>query len=217
MWEALCGTRIKQPAALAVLFVLMFIGGCFFVKANQAKEFEKNDYGVFLNADASSLERFKMYETIVIDAQYFTKRDIELLHQNGTVVYTYLNIGSIENFRKYYTTYAELAIGEYEHWEEEQWVDVAKPDWQKFIGQLSQELYEKGVDGFFIDNCDVYYYAPRESIFEGLTAILQIFGSVQSRWNGSISVGIYNEPKTNPKNKRILQGARLPFLYFQFP
>lgn len=81
MWEALCGTRIKQPAALAVLFVLMFIGGCFFVKANQAKEFEKNDYGVFLNADASSLERFKMYETIVIDAQYFTKRDIELLHQ----------------------------------------------------------------------------------------------------------------------------------------
>lgn len=173
MWEALCGKRIKQPAALAVLFVLMFIGGCFFVKANQAKEFEKNDYGVFLNADASSLERFKMYETIVIDAQYFTKRDIELLHQNGTVVYTYLNIGSIENFREYYTTYAELAIGEYEHWEEEQWVDVANPDWQKFIGQLSQELYEKGVDGFFIDNCDVYYYAPRESIFEGLTAILQ--------------------------------------------
>ena len=84
------------------------------MKANQAKEFEKNDYGVFLNADASSLERFKMYETIVIDAQYFTKRDIELLHQNGTVVYTYLNIGSIENFREYYTTYAELAIGEYE-------------------------------------------------------------------------------------------------------
>ena len=150
MWEALCGTRIKQPAALAVLFVLMFIGGCFFVKANQAKEFEKNDYGVFLNADASSLERFKMYETIVIDAQYFTKRDIELLHQNGTVVYTYLNIGSIENFREYYTTYAELAIGEYEHWEEEQWVDVANPDWQKFIGQLSQELYEKGVDGMYI-------------------------------------------------------------------
>ena len=83
----MCGKKIKQPVALAVLFVLMFIGGCFFVKANQAKGFEKNDYGVFLNADASSLERFKMYETIVIDAQYFTKRDIELLHQKGTVVY----------------------------------------------------------------------------------------------------------------------------------
>ena len=86
---------------------------------------------------------------------------------------TYLNIGSIENFREYYTTYAEVAIGEYEHWEEEEWVDAANPDWQKFIGQLSQELNEKGVDGFFINNCDVYDYAPHESIFEGLTAILQ--------------------------------------------
>lgn len=141
------------------------------MKANQAKEFEKNDYGVFLNADASSLERFKMYETIVIDAQYFTKRDIELLHQNGTVVYTYLNIGSIENFREYYTTYAELAIGEYEHWEEEQWVDVANPDWQKFIGQLSQELYEKGVDGFFIDNC-VYIITLHARVF---LKVLQLF------------------------------------------
>ena len=65
MWEALCGKRIKQPAALAVLFVLMFIGGCFFVKANQAKEFEKKDYGVFLNADASSLERFKMEQSYI--------------------------------------------------------------------------------------------------------------------------------------------------------
>lgn len=45
-----------------------------------------------------------------------------------------------------YTTYAELAIGEYEHWEEEQWVDVANPDWQKFIGQLSQESVWSGID-----------------------------------------------------------------------
>ena len=166
------------------------------MKANQAKEFEKNDYGVFLNADASSLERFKMYETIVIDAQYFTKRDIELLHQNGTVVYTYLNIGSIENFREYYTTYAELAIGEYEHREEEEWVDVANPDWQKFIGQLSQELYEKGVDGFFIDNCDVYYYDPHESIFEGITAILQnmmTFGKAVIINGGDTYVAEYRE------------------------
>ena len=52
-------------------------------------------------------------------------------------------------------------------------MDVSVPAWQKFIEQLSKKLFEKGVDGFFIDNCDVYYYAPRKSIFEGLTAILQ--------------------------------------------
>lgn len=167
-WE-----KIKHTKVLALIFVLMLISGYFLIKDSSTSTFEENDYGVFLNADASSLEQLKNYDLIVIDAQYFTKSDIELLHQNGTKVYTYLNIGSIENFREYYTTYEKLTIGRYEHWDEEKWVDVADPDWQKFMEQLSQELFEKGVDGFFIDNCDVYYYAPRESIFEGLTAILQ--------------------------------------------
>lgn len=165
--------KIKQTKVLALIFVIVLISGYFLIKDSNTSTFEKNDYGVFLNADASSLEQLKKYDLIVIDAQYFNKSDIELLHQNGTRVYTYLNIGSIENFREYYTSYEKLTIGRYEHWDEEKWVDVADPDWQKFMKQLSQELFEKGVDGFFIDNCDVYYYAPRESIFEGLTAILQ--------------------------------------------
>ena len=174
--------KIKQMGAVALLVILMFIMGCFFIKDDKVKTLEKNDYGktsekndygVFLNADASSLERLKKYDLIVIDAQYFTKKDIESLHQNGTKVYTYLNIGSVENFREYYKTYEKFTIGKYEHWDEEKWVDVSVPVWQKFIEQLSKKLFEKGVDGFFIDNCDVYYYAPRKSIFEGLTAILQ--------------------------------------------
>lgn len=165
--------KIKQTKVLALIFVIVLISGYFLIKDSNTSTFEENDYGVFLNADASSLKQLKNYDLIVIDAQYFTKSDIELLHQNGTKVYTYLNIGSIENFREYYTSYEKLTIGRYEHWDEEKWVDVADPDWQKFMKQLSQELFEKGVDGFFIDNCDVYYYAPRESIFEGLTAILQ--------------------------------------------
>ena len=165
--------KIKQTNVLALIFVIILISGYFLIKDSNTSTFEKKDYGVFLNADASSLEQLKNYDLIVIDAQYFTKSDIELLHQNGTRVYTYLNIGSIENFREYYTAYEKLTIGRYENWDEEKWVDVSYPDWQKFIEQLSQELFEKGVDGFFIDNCDVYYYAPRESIFEGLTAILQ--------------------------------------------
>ena len=163
----------KKSTALTVLLVLAFIIEGLFIKGCKAETLGKRDYGVFLNVDDSSLERLEMYETIVIDAQYFTKKDIEQLHENGTTVYTYLNIGSIENFREYYTAYEKLAIGSYEHWDEEKWVDAASPDWQRFIMQLARELYEKDVDGFFIDNCDVYYYAPRKDIFDGLTVILQ--------------------------------------------
>ena len=82
---------------------------------------------------------------------------LSALRELETVSYTHLDVYKRQ-------TYAELAIGEYEHWEEEEWVDVANPDWQKFIGQLSQELYEKGVDGFFIDNCD-YIITIRTRVF----------------------------------------------------
>ena len=134
---------------------------------------QKYAYGVFLNADRKAVPKLKNYETVVIDAQYFSKKDIRKLHADGTKVYSYLNIGSVENFRPYYKTYEHLAIGDYENWEEEKWVNVADKDWQEFMDTLAGKLKKKGVDGFFIDNCDVYDYAQKKDIFDGLTVILK--------------------------------------------
>lgn len=134
---------------------------------------QEKDYGVFLSIDDSEMQKLEGYRTVVIDAQYFSAGDIERLHENRIEVYTYLNIGSIENFRDYYAEYQELALGEYENWEEEQWIDVSNEEWRQFVQELTETLSEKGVDGFFIDNCDVYFHYPDEEIFEGLTAILK--------------------------------------------
>lgn len=138
-----------------------------------AKDDRRKDYGVFLSLDSSDLEKIAGYRTVVIDAQYFSKKDIGYLKAQGCTVYSYINIGSIENFREYYDTYLELALGEYENWDEEQWVDVSSTNWQTFLISLEEELLEKGIDGYFVDNCDVYYEYPTDDIFEGLTTILQ--------------------------------------------
>lgn len=134
---------------------------------------QKYVYGVFLNADRTAVPKLKNYETVVIDAQYFSKKNIRKLHAAGTKVYSYLNIGSVENFRSYYKAYEHLTIGDYENWEEEKWVNVADKDWQEFMDTLAGKLKKKGVDGFFIDNCDVYDYAHKKDIFDGLTVILK--------------------------------------------
>ena len=78
----------------------------------------------------------------MIDAQYFSKKDIRKLHADGTKVYSYLNIGSVENFRPYYKTYEHLAIGDYENWEEEKWINVAD-------GYISRKIKEKGSGWLF--------------------------------------------------------------------
>lgn len=165
--EAYMG-KLKYLAALAAFF-LVFTTAC----GAGSESVLNKDYGVFLSIDTDEMDKLSGYKTAVIDAQYFSAQDIETLHENGTTVYTYLNIGSLENFRPYYQEYEELTIGDYVNWEEERWVDVSSAKWQQFMEELALSLAKKGVDGFFIDNCDIYYYKPDEEIFSGLTAILK--------------------------------------------
>ena len=133
----------------------------------------QKDYGVFLSLDASDMDRITEYQTVVIDAQYFSKKDIAYLKKQGCTVYSYINIGAIENFREYYDEYSNLVLGDYENWEEEKWVDVSSTVWQNFLVSLEEELLDKSIDGFFVDNCDVYYVYHTDDVFEGLTTILE--------------------------------------------
>ena len=131
-------------------------------------------YGVFLSCDASQADRFAGFQTLVIDAAYFAKEDIAALRQAGHTVFTYLNVGSLENFRPYYDRFITHTLAPYEHWAEERWMDVAYAPWQTYLTDtLAQTYLDKGVDGFFVDNCDVYFLYPTDAVYSGLTAVLQ--------------------------------------------
>ncbi len=132
-----------------------------------------NEYGVYLSDAYDELPEGVACDTLVIDAQYYTEEEIDELHQDNGQIYSYLNLGAIEDFRDYYQDYADLALGSYENWDEESWMDVADPSWQSFlVDELAQDLAAKGVDGFFVDNVDVYYNYPEEDIYDGVTTIL---------------------------------------------
>ena len=131
------------------------------------------DYGVFLSV-TENLNKLSDYNTVVIDAQYFSKEEITTFKNEGHSVYTYINIGSIEDFRDYYDDYKDLIISKYENWEEEYWIDVSSNIWQDFIiNDLMIRLLDKNIDGFFVDNTDVYYNYPTDEIKEGLTNIMK--------------------------------------------
>lgn len=157
---------------VAVISLAVFAGTKVYNSEEVVDVKEDNSYGVFLSLDGSSLEKLEGYDTVVIDAEYYTKEQIDSLHNNGQVVYSYLNVGSIESFRDYYSDFSNLALGKYENWDEEEWVNVSDKSWQKHIEDLSQEYIKKGIDGFFIDNCDVYYFNQKEEIYNGVKDIL---------------------------------------------
>ena len=134
----------------------------------------KYEYGVFLGASENDIEYMQSYRKIILDAQYFSKEEIEDLKRSGHTVYSYINVGAIENFRPYYEDNVKFTLDVYENWEEEKWVDVSQTEWQDFIvDNIASDILKKGVDGLFVDNADVYYHYPNKEIFDGMTSILK--------------------------------------------
>lgn len=130
-------------------------------------------YGVFTGLDSSKMNKLNSYNEVVIDASNYSKSQITLLHKNGIKVYSYLNIGSLENFRSYYNNFVNITLGNYNNWPGEKWIDISNSKWRDFIvNNLAKSLKEKGVDGFFLDNLDIYEEYPNNSIFNGILNII---------------------------------------------
>ena len=163
------------PILILIMFTCVSLAGC--AVTNEYK-MENSDYGVFIGADKDTLNTILddsgNYEIAVIEGQEFSADEISAFKMGGRRIYSYLNIGSIETFRPYYTDFEDDILGEYENWPDEYWIDVSNESWQDYIsGTLAEELYEKGVDGFFIDNCDVYYQYQTDEIYDGLVNIIE--------------------------------------------
>lgn len=130
-------------------------------------------YVVLIGEDSEITDKLSDIDLLVIDAEYFSQNDIARLRENGIrEIFSYINIGSIESFRSYDTDFEKYTLGAYENWPEEKWIDVSTPEWQACTASRVDALVQKGVDGFFVDNTDVYYNYPQESIYDGILTIL---------------------------------------------
>ncbi len=133
-----------------------------------------SNYGVYIGLVGEEVDQIENHDEVVIDAMYFSKDEIASLKQKGSKVYSYMNLGSLEDFRPYYERYESITLADYENWEGERWVDVTKTAWHDFIVfELSKQLLDNGADGLFIDNIDVYYLYDNPETFEAIINILK--------------------------------------------
>ena len=181
----------KHLAIVLALGILLGVVAGGAVSCKSAAASDPKDYGVFIGVDykaksakekSSYIKKIGQYEEVVIDAAYWSKADIQKLKKQKTKkVYSYINIGSIENFRSYYKEFESHTLGDYENWPEERWMDVSYKKWQTYmIKTWAPKLSKKGIDGFFVDNCDVYYHYHTTKIYKGLTTILKGLRKLES-------------------------------------
>lgn len=156
----------KLVSFCTILVTCLLFSSC--LSATNTPSMPKN-YGVFIGMESENIEKLYDYEKVVIDAAYFSKAQIDALHEKGVTVYSYINLGSIENFRDYYKDFVNITLSDYENWPEERWIDVSNKKWQDFfVHTMAKELVSKGIDGFFIDNVDVYYLYHTEAMYNGI-------------------------------------------------
>ena len=175
---------VKYSVFLLLLCAVLLTcsaGGCGEPAGTDSPE---KKYGIFIGAEPGQNQPFSDYSIIVIDAAYFSKSDIDRFHEEGLKVYSYLNIGSLEDFRGYFEDYRHLALGEYNYWPGEYWADVSSEEWQNLVYKQAELLVSKGIDGFFADNADVYFQFRNKQIYDGLiTIFVQL-----SRYNKDIII-----------------------------
>lgn len=165
-------SRLRFIAVMLTL--LMIITGC----ADEKSELQKKPLGIFIGCDFENIpEDIATYETVILDAQYFSADNISELKEQGCRIYSYLNVGSIENYRDYYDRFKKSRLAEYENWEDEYWIDMSDTEWQDYVsGTIAAKLIDKGIDGFFIDNADVYYMYKSDAVYEGLNNVMKKLG-----------------------------------------
>ena len=163
-----------SPCALVAVLVLC--GCCLAGEARPERAFDA-PYGVFIGMRGSEALRDRRVlrtRVLVVDPAHFEEREIASLKESGHTVYGYLNVGSLEAFRPYYGRFRKFVLGRYENWDGEWWIDVSAAPWRDFVvSELAAGYVRKGIDGFFVDNCDVYHYRKARGIFDGLTEVLR--------------------------------------------
>ena len=155
-----------------VIVVAVICGLVLFAFA-KADFIQEKYYGVFIGISKEDGMKLNNYKVLVPEPTELNKDDIKKLHEKNKKIYAYLNIGSLENYRPYYDKFKDKTLSAYKNWEDEYWMDVSDKKWQNFIvDEFGKNIADKGFDGFFIDNCDVYYQFSEEKIFDGLCSIL---------------------------------------------
>jgi cysteinyl-tRNA synthetase len=101
------------------------------------------------------------------DAGNFQPADVAALKNGGrNLVLSYLNLGSCENFRSYWTSVpagfvscaanTAAQAGAYSGYRQEVWMNLSNPDYQHLIvDYVAPRLVAQGADGFYLDNLEI--------------------------------------------------------------
>ena len=109
---------------------------------------------------------------LVLESDDYSPEEIQAIRKKGYKVLGYLSVGTLEEYRPWFKEFSKYKFEKLDDWPDEYYVDVRKSKWQKFLAKRAKEIREKGFDGWWCDNIDVYSEHKSKAMF---TAIASVF------------------------------------------
>ena len=109
---------------------------------------------------------------VVIEPDDYSPEEVQTIRKKGYKVLGYLSVGTLEKYRPWFKEFSKYKFEKLDDWPDEYYIDVRKNPWRKFLAKRATEIKEKGFDGWWLDNIDVYSEHKSKAMF---TAIASIF------------------------------------------
>ena len=121
--------------------------------------------------DSSTLEEGT--EILVLNPDGYDLGSIEQIKTKGYKVLAYLSISTIKKDHPWYFKYKRYKLGELNSQLNEVYVDVRERDWRDFVVECARAIREKGFDGWWLDNLDIYEHYKSAKMFIACNLLLK--------------------------------------------
>ncbi len=120
------------------------------------------------------LSKFDVVDIDVEDgAANYQADDVASLQAKGRLVVSYLNVGSAEPFRSYWSHVEAYSLGKYPGWPEF-YMDASKSGYRDvLLKTVVPQILAKGVDGLFLDNVDAGSILGKPAVTAGLVELVR--------------------------------------------
>lgn len=110
---------------------------------------------------------------LVIEPEDYTNKEIKVIKSKGYKLLAYLSIGTISIERNWYKKYSRYKLKRLPDWPKEYYMDMKSIPWQKFLVDRAKKLKQRGFDGWWLDNLDVYEEYKSSSMLDACTSVLK--------------------------------------------
>lgn len=133
-----------------------------------------------INYKVSLTTKLKPPQTglIAIEPEDYSAAEISALKKSGARVLAYLSIGSVSDERPYYKQLKPYTLRKLDDWPHERYLDLRQPAVREWLQNRARELKRKGVDGFWLDNIDIYEEYRSTEMFKALVSMLHAIKAI---------------------------------------